>query len=809
MPGARKFDIDLLLTRCKNLLMGYRRLFSVVLHMTLVVVANYVAFWLRFDGDVPAEESVYAWQMLPLLLGIRLITFIPFGLYRGLWRYTGLWDLRNIIFAVLVSSVAFFGLVRWVFVIEFYPRSVFIIDALILIIFMGGLRMIRRLHQELPSRHPRRRVLIYGAGDAGEMIVRDMRNHVGFYKYNPIGFLDDDPSKVGQCIHGVPVLGGREQLHDIVVRSRAHEVILAIPGARQAILREVVKALEPLNVVIKTVPNLREIKNGQVQLRHTRNISSEDLLDRVPVRMDVEPIRALIRGKRILVTGAGGSIGSELCRQIASYEPEILILLDKSEGGIFAIDTELGQKFPQLKKSAALVDIKHTSPLREIFTHYAPQIVIHAAAYKHVPMMEFHPEEAVLNNVIGTSRLAHVAIEHKVEKFMLISTDKAVNPTNVMGATKRVAEMFIDALECNVRYADTIFSAVRFGNVLGSSGSVLPLFRKQIEDGGPVTVTHPDITRFFMTIPEAVQLVLRAVSLAEGGEIFVLDMGEPIKLVDMARNLIRSSGLIPDKDIQIKFVGLRPGEKLHEELIGPGESVQTTGAEKILKIRPTVHVALATLLDQIVELEKLSIQGTSKALLEILYGVVPNFRPSSLNPEEYQSSGLETAVQVGGVSMPTSLGTAIQAKGFNPQLSDAGPVFSLDIPVSSAIGPLNQRKILIVDDERQNLELLCATLQSVGWDVVTASNGREALESVKSNRPDAIVLDMVMPVMDGFELARSLKSDPDYSGIPIIAATSLLTRADRKRCLAAGCDDYVAKPFTVGQLHQRLQCLME
>jgi FlaA1/EpsC-like NDP-sugar epimerase len=809
MAGARKFDIKLLVTRCKNQLMEYRSLLSVVLHMTLVVVANYIAFWLRFDGNIPAEEAVHAWKLLPLLLGIRLITFVPFGLYRGLWRYTGLWDLRNIILAVLASSVAFFGLVRWVFVVEFYPRSVFIIDALILIIFMGGLRMVRRLHQELPSRHPMRRVLIYGAGDAGEMIVRDMRNHVGFYKYNPVGFLDDDPCKVGQRIHGVPVLGGREHLRDIVVRSRAQEVILAIPAARQSIFREVVKALEPLNVVIKTVPNLREIKNGQIQLRHTRNISSEDLLDRIPVRMDVEPIRDLIRGKRILVTGAAGSIGSELCRQIASYEPEILILLDKSEGGIFAIDTELGQKFPQLKKSAALVDIKHTSPLREIFTHYAPQIVIHAAAYKHVPMMEFHPEEAVLNNVIGTSRLAHVAIEHKVEKFMLISTDKAVNPTNVMGATKRVAEMFIDALECNVCYADTIFSAVRFGNVLGSSGSVLPLFRKQIEDGGPVTVTHPDITRFFMTIPEAVQLVLRAVSLAEGGEIFVLDMGEPIKLVDMARNLIRSSGLIPDKDIQIKFVGLRPGEKLHEELIGPGESVQTTGAEKILKIRPTVHIALATLLDQIVELEKLSIQGTSKALLEILYAVVPNFRPASLNPDEYQRIGLETAVHVDGVSMATCLGASIQAKGFNPQVNDVGSVFSLDLPVGSAIGPLSQRKILIVDDERQNLELLCATLQAVGWDVITASNGRDALESVKSNRPDAIVLDMVMPVMDGFELARSLKSDPDYSGIPIIAATSLLTRADRKRCLAAGCDDYVAKPFTVGQLHQRLQCLME
>jgi FlaA1/EpsC-like NDP-sugar epimerase len=602
-----------------------RRLIAVAVNVGLILAANTLAFWLRFDG-APAPAFANLWiETLPWLVVIRGTMFVPFRLYEGLWRYTGISDLRDIGLGVLSSSLAFW-LLETLSRVQ-YPRSIILVDSLVLIFLMSAARLGRRAyHGPLPG-HGHKRVLVYGAGDAGAQIVRTMLDDPD-QSYRPVGFVDDNPGKVGRRIHGVRVLGTGHDIQRVVATCRPDEVLIAIPRADTAAIRSVIKTLEPCRVPIKTLPNLREIIEGRIGVAQIRGLALEDLLERAPVGLDRRPLKHLIAGRRVMVTGAGGSIGSELCRQIADLKPATLVMLDRYENTLHAIRLELDEKKHAFGIIPVIGDVTDVSRVNAVLAEYQPEIIFHAAAHKHVPLMEENPCEAVKNNVRGTRVLAQSADAFGVDHFIMISTDKAVNPTSVMGASKRVAELVIQAQAVG---SGTTFSIVRFGNVLGSNGSVVPHFVDQIRKGGPVTITHPDIRRFFMLIPEAVQLVLHAAAQAENGATYVLEMGEQVKLLDMARNLIRLSGFTPDEEIKIEFIGLRPGEKLYEELVGAGEDASPSSIEKILCVRSRGRVA-PDLFARVQALEAEAVMGRTASVLAGIKELIGTFQDADVPP---------------------------------------------------------------------------------------------------------------------------------------------------------------------------------
>lgn len=554
-----------------------RKLLIVISQIALVAFAYYASLELRFEFNLPHEVRHIFADSLLIVIGVKLFAFYCFGLVRGWWRYVGISDLLDITKAAFTSSAVLALLLLMVFHFEGFPRSIIGIDCLLTILVVGGARFALRAYTEVVERHAgEKRTLIVGAGPQGASLVRDLRQDANT-GCNPVAIVDDDISKVGIKIHGVKVVGTTDSLASIIVRHDIKCVLIALPSPTNKQVQRIIENCRSSRVEFKILPTLDNRINGHNVLGLLRNINAEDLLGRAPVSLDIEAIRNKLEDKVVLITGAAGSIGSELARQVASFRPARLVLLDRSENEQFKLTMEFAQKYPDIEHVTVVGDILDVGLLRDLFALHRPQSVFHAAAYKHVPMMEQNCFQAVTNNVLGTYNVALVARQFGVEDFVAISTDKAVNPTSVMGVTKRVCELIILALQ----QQRTRFVAVRFGNVLGSNGSVLPIFKQQIADGGPVTVTHPDVTRYFMTIPEAVQLVLQASTMGKGGEIFVLDMGEPVRIRDLAVNLIRLSGLQPETDINLVYTGLRPGEKLYEELSLAAEDAKPTSHEKI------------------------------------------------------------------------------------------------------------------------------------------------------------------------------------------------------------------------------------
>lgn len=612
----------------------------VITDVLLFTIALYLSYFFRFDFNFANINFEQIGDLLFWILPLKVFIFFTIGLYRGMWRYTSIRDFWLLIQACFIATVLIMVVILTISRFYGYSRSIFFIDGIFTFVLTGGIRMairsffamfgnqVRDVNPSLLGKTTR--VLIVGAGDAGEKILREINDN---YKlnYEVVGLIDDDAQKQGRTIHGVRVLGPVDRLPKILKRETIHQILIAVPSASGDRIRRIVETCQKCNVDYKILPGIGDLIDGRVSVKLLRDISYEDLLGRSPVQLNARDIRNYLDDKTILITGCGGSIGSELCRQVVKYQPRRLILLDSSESNLFNIQMEILNEHFFRYCEAILGQVQDETLMDDIFEKHKPEVVFHAAAYKHVPMMEKNPWQAVFNNIIGSRMVMEMAIKHHVERFVLVSTDKAVRPTNVMGASKRVTELIMQCQQGN----GTRFMAVRFGNVIGSSGSVIPLFRRQIEQGGPVTVTHPEINRFFMTIPEASQMILQAGTMGDGGEIFILRMGTPIRIADMARDLIRLSGKEPDVDIKIVFTGLREGEKLYEELITVGEDILPTSHKKVMVLQSNgffngaknSEEAKKYLYDKLDQLAVLAAKHDAKGIKIKLKEIVPEYLP--------------------------------------------------------------------------------------------------------------------------------------------------------------------------------------
>ena len=566
-----------------------RNLVPLIIDAVLIAVAFYLALYLRFDGTIPHRYMLAYRQLVAIFVAIQLMIFYIFGFYNRLWQYASTGELLLITALISAGSIVNFLILlasarEGIYLI---PRSIPILQWMITILMIGISRFSWRFLKDFffRSRKPGdvRHILIVGAGDAGATLVRELKQRRYQDNLLPVGFVDDDPSKQKMGMFGLPVLGRREDIPELVRKYAVDEIIIAIPSASPRVIGQLIDICQTTPASLKLLPGIYELVNGRVSVSQIREVRVEDILGREPVAVDLESIAGCLTGKVVLVTGAGGSIGAELCRQVAAFQPRQLLLLGRGENSIYEIYQELSMEFRDLEAIPVILDVREAAPLGEIFRTYRPEVVFHAAAHKHVPLMERYPAEAVKNNILGTANVARAAHDCSTGVFIFISTDKAVHPSSIMGASKRIAEMVIQQW---ARRSETRFAAVRFGNVLDSRGSVVPLFKKQIAAGGPVTVTHPEMVRYFMTIPEAVQLVIQAGAFARGGEIFILDMGEPVKILSLAQRMIRLAGYQPGGEIRIDFTGIRPGEKLSEELFTGEEGMETTRHQSIFVTRP-------------------------------------------------------------------------------------------------------------------------------------------------------------------------------------------------------------------------------